>query len=109
MAKSLQTPAPSQARTRAPTTIRTVRRGEAVFSKNGSPLEQGEEGTIVATVAKKRRGENSTVFDINVGDGRIINLADMQDLDKKTKETAVTQLKLLQDQMASLMAQLEAS
>lgn len=79
---------------------------------NGSPVETHEVGTVVATVTKKRRGNGSDTaanFEINVGEGRIINLNDpmgVNELDSSMKATAATQLKVLQDQMASLMAQL---
>ena len=80
-------------------------------SANGSPLETHEVGSVVATVTKKRRGnnDNSANFEINVGDGRVISLNDptgVQALDSNMKATAASQLKVLQDQMASLMAQL---
>ena len=64
---------------------------------------------MVATVTKKRRGNEGANFEINVGDGRIINLNDptgVHGLDSDMKATAASQLKVLQDQMASLMAQL---
>ena len=74
----------------------------------------------MATVAKKRRdrtngsGKDDEVagaaFDINVGDGRYISLSDpntIDHLDDNMKNTAMNQLKILQDQMASLMAQLD--
>lgn len=78
-------------------------------SQNGSPLEATEAGSVVATVTKKRRGNDSANFEINVGDGRTISLNDpdgVQQLDSEMKATAASQLKVLQDQMASLMAQL---
>jgi hypothetical protein len=64
---------------------------------------------MVATVTKKRRGNEGASFEINVGDGRVINLNDptgVHGLDSDMKATAASQLKVLQDQMASLMAQL---
>ena len=93
---------------------------EHISSANGSPIEHSEEGSLVATVAKKRRdrtngsGKDDEVagaaFDINVGDGRYISLSDpntIDHLDDNMKNTAMNQLKILQDQMASLMAQLD--
>ena len=71
-------------------------------------METHEAGTMVATVTKKRRDDSAT-FEINVGDGRTINLNDptgVNNLDSGMKATAASQLKVLQDQMASLMAQL---
>jgi hypothetical protein len=82
-----------------------------ISSSNGSPVESHEVGTVVATVTKKRRGNDNAAanFEINVGEGRVFNLNDPMDvnqLDSGMKATAATQLKVLQDQMASLMAQL---
>lgn len=67
----------------------------------------------MATVTKKRRnnGGDKVVFDISIGDGKYINLSDPNsaaELSGEMKTTAMTQLKVLQDQMASLMAQLES-
>jgi Cell division cycle-associated protein 8 len=78
-------------------------------SRNGSPLETSDVGSVIATISKKRRGNESASFEINVGEGRYISLNDpngVQELDSEMKATAATQLKVLQDQMASLMAQL---
>jgi hypothetical protein len=78
-------------------------------SKNGSPVDTVEEGTLVATVSKKRRGKAAAVFDINVGEGRYINLQDpmcIKYLEGDMKDAAISQLKILQDQIASLMAQM---
>jgi hypothetical protein len=78
-------------------------------SQNGSPVETTDIGTVIATVSKRRRGNESANFEINVGDGRYISLNDpngVQELDSEMKATAATQLKVLQEQMASLMAQL---
>ena len=79
-------------------------------SANGSPVETHEVGSVVATVTKKRRGYDSSAnFEINVGEGRVISLNDptgFNGLDSDMKATAASQLKVLQDQMASLMAQL---
>lgn len=83
-----------------------------VSSANGSPLETTETGSVVATVTKKRRGNESANFEINVGEGKFISLTDpagVQELDSSMKATAASQLKVLQDQMASLMAQLTKS
>eukprot|EP00934_Nitzschia_sp_Nitz4_P006275 Nitzschia sp. Nitz4//scaffold68_size99682//28591//29420//NITZ4_004557-RA/size99682-processed-gene-0.16-mRNA-1//1//CDS//3329556572//6265//frame0 len=108
----LETPAPTRAGARgAPMTeTRTIRKGEGLFSVNGSPIEMHEVGSVVATVTKKRRGnERGANFEINVGDGRVISLNDpngVSTLDSSMKATAAMQLKVLQDQMASLMAQL---
>jgi hypothetical protein len=67
-------------------------------------------GDVVATITKKRRGNESNAnFEINVGEGRYISLNDptgLQALDSSMKATAASQLMVLQDQMASLMAQL---
>mmetsp|Transcript_2624 Transcript_2624/g.4087 ORF Transcript_2624/g.4087 Transcript_2624/m.4087 type:complete len:247 (-) Transcript_2624:3288-4028(-) len=112
----METPAPAKGRKKAlmtpGTRSRTARKGEQVFSKNYSPLQATDEGALIATVTKKRKGNSRTSgvdFAINVGDGRQINLGDprsMKHLDDDMKTSAVVQLKVLQDQMASLMAQL---
>lgn len=92
-------------------TMRTVRRGEKLYSLNGSPVDPVDQGVLVATVTKKHRGNAPPAanFDINVGEGKYISLNDpngVQRLDANMKSNAVQQLKVLQDQMASLMAQL---
>ncbi len=84
---------------------------------NGSPVEPCDEGSLVATVSKKRRANGSTVssiggaamFDINVG-GRLISLSDpsaMSHLTNEMKSTVTQQLNVLQDQIAKLMTQIE--
>lgn len=91
------------------TAIRTIKRGEAMYSKNGSPIDQAEEGDLIATVSKKRRGNNAAVFDINVGDGRYINLSDpgtLDHLNEDMKNSAISHLQTLQDKMAKLLAEL---
>mmetsp|Transcript_3132 Transcript_3132/g.4749 ORF Transcript_3132/g.4749 Transcript_3132/m.4749 type:complete len:235 (+) Transcript_3132:120-824(+) len=111
----LKTPAPAAARNQAPATVRTVKRGERIFSENGSPVDTFDEGALVATVTKKRRrsmgiSASSAVFDISVGGGRTINLNNpesMKHLNDDLKSDAINQLQVLQNQMASLMAQLK--
>eukprot|EP00957_Ditylum_brightwellii_P141647 10791106-Ditylum_brightwellii.AAC.1 len=73
----------------------------------------GEIGSVIATVTKKSWHGNALAeqasFEINVGDGKYISLNDpsgVDQLDSNMKATAATQLKVLQDLMASLMAQL---
>jgi hypothetical protein len=64
---------------------------------------------VVATVTKKRRGNLSANLEINVGEGRYISLCDpngLEELDSEMKATAATQIKVIQDHMACLMAQL---
>ena len=106
--------------------IRLLQISKYTSSANGSPVEHSEEGSLVATVAKKRRDRTNggsgggsdgadddatgAAFDINVGDGRYISLSDpntIEHLDDDMKNAAMNQLKILQDQMASLMAQLD--
>jgi len=107
----LETPAAKKTSNCVPNTVtRTVQRGEAMYSKNGTPIDTVDVGDLVATVTKKRRGRENVVFDIAIGDGKYIHLSDLNsasDLTGEMKTTAMTQLKVLQDQMASLMAQLE--
>jgi hypothetical protein len=104
------------------TILRTARRGEGLYSKNGSPLEPTAPGTVIATVHKKQcRGLGQEQDDdgamatadveMNVGEGQYIRLNDpfgVSELDSKMKQTAAIQLKVLQDQMESLMAQLRS-
>lgn len=96
------------------TILRTVRKGETVYSINGSPVDMAEEGDLVATVCKKRRGNGSdgpgAIFDINVGDGRYISLSDanaIRELPDDMKMEAKNQLNVLQDQLSKLMAHLK--
>lgn len=69
---------------------------------------------MVATVTKKPRGNSkipeAASFDLNVGEGRYISLTDpagVTNLDPDLKNTALTQLSMLQDQIAGLLKQLE--
>mmetsp|Transcript_11866 Transcript_11866/g.18205 ORF Transcript_11866/g.18205 Transcript_11866/m.18205 type:complete len:98 (+) Transcript_11866:663-956(+) len=86
-----------------------------ISSENGSPVDTFDEGALVATVTKKRRrsmgiSASAAVFDISVGGGRTINLNNpesMKHLDDDLKSDAINQLQVLQNQMASLMAQLK--
>lgn len=110
--RCFETPAPQMRHPGAPmaTLLRTARRGEGLYSENGSPLAATEPGTVIATVCKKRRGNESAKVEINVGEGQYISLNDpsgISALDAQMKQTAASQLKVLQDQMASLMAQLQ--
>lgn len=113
------------------TILRTVRKGEVMYSSNGSPLESNNAGTLVATVCKKRKDENANVksdqngeneggtgeaadaaaeFDINIGDGRYITLGDpstMEHLTVEMKNTAKNQLHVLQDQLSKLLSHLD--
>ena len=66
---------------------------------------------MIATVTKKRKGNDpaGANIEINVGEGRFISLnnpAGVTELDSSMKKSAASQLKVLQDQMQSLMAQL---
>jgi hypothetical protein len=106
-----ETPAPNMRRpAQLNTILRTARRGEGLYSQNGSPVAATEPGTVIATVCKKRRGNGSANVEINIGEGQYISLNDpsgLSGLDAQMKQTAASQLKVLQDQMASLMAQLQ--
>jgi hypothetical protein len=60
---------------------------------------------------KKRKGNDAggANIEINVGDGKFISLnnpSGVTELDSSMKASAASQLKVLQDQMQSLMAQL---
>jgi len=106
-----ETPAPRMRRPgQLNTVVRTARRGEGLYSRNGSPVAATEPGTVIATVCKKRKGNESANVEINIGEGQYISLNDpsgVSGLDARMKQTAASQLKVLQDQMASLMAQLQ--
>ncbi|EEC47609.1 predicted protein [Phaeodactylum tricornutum CCAP 1055/1] len=109
------TPEPTRRNNRPiETPSRTVRRGEALYSQNGSPLDAAEQGALVATVTKKNRGNaalsSAASFDFCVGEGKYVTLGDpsnMKDLDSELKNSALSQLKLMQDQIAIAMKQLE--
>jgi hypothetical protein len=69
-----------------------------------------DDGALVATVSKKRRGNAITThFDISIGEGQFISLSDpdsVKNLDDNTKKVAILQVQVLQDQMEVLMEQL---
>lgn len=112
------------------TILRTVRKNEAIYSSNGSPINHAEEGDLIATVSKKRRGNgngsgngngndgtngnenNGTgMFDISVGgqDGTTISLSDpsaMEHLTSEMRSNAKNQLNVLQDQLSKLLSKL---
>ncbi len=86
-------------------------------------MHQAEEGDLIATVSKKRRGNanashdeddsgmqiGGAVFDISVGDGRMISLSDpstMEHLTNEMKSTAKNQLNVLQNQLSQLLSKL---
>lgn len=78
-------------------------------SQNGSPVDTVDHGALIATVTKKRKGNEGANFEINVGDGKFISLSDpdgVNGLDSSMKATAASQLQVLRDQMENLMAQL---
>jgi hypothetical protein len=81
-------------------------------SENGSPIDAGEEGTLIATVVKKPRGngtETAASFGLNIG-GKTISLNDHNDLEglnTENRNSARDQIKVLQDQMKSIMLKLE--
>lgn len=126
MTMELETPVrqlkPGKACRTPGTILRTVRKGEHIYSSNGSPVQETEEGDLVATVSKKRRGNQqggngtgdaggddaAAMFDINI-DGRTISLSDkstMEHLTNDMKNTAKNQLNVLQDQLAKLLSHL---
>lgn len=79
-------------------------------SENGSPIDQSSAGAIIATVVKKRKGGGEATFEMDVGDGNHVNLSDpdaIDNLGSDMKSSARNQLKVLQDQMASLMTRLD--
>jgi len=128
MTMDLETPVrqlkPGKACRTPGTILRTVRKGEHIYSENGSPIQETEEGDLVATVSKKRRGNHqggngiddaegddaAAMFDINI-DGRTISLSDkstMEHLTSDMKSTAKNQLNVLQDQLAKLLSHLDS-
>jgi len=101
------------------TILRTVQKGEAIYSANGSPVQDTEEGDLIATVSKKRRVKGDgdededadAMFGINI-DGRTISLSDkstMEHLTNAMKNTAKNQLNVLQDQLSKLLSHLDSS
>jgi hypothetical protein len=85
------------------TAPRTVRRGEQVLSRNGSPIELCEEGTLVATVSKTRREAS---LEIHVGQGLFINIDDAQGIEAASpgqKEMARVQLEELRNKIDILL------
>lgn len=82
-------------------------------SVNGSPLDPSEnEPGFVATVLKKRKGDKAAVFDINIGDGKVISLNDpsmLMELDEEMKHSAMSQIRMFHEQMSTWMAMLEAN
>lgn len=116
----LQTPASfanKKLKVTTPSTVmRTVKKGEIVFSTNGSPVCNGietEQGDLLATVSKKRQGGNEANFDarINVGEGRFITLSDtstFQHLNDAMKADAIRQVEELQEQMNKLIVKLRS-
>ena len=87
-------------------------------SSNGSPVcsndIETEEGDLLATISKKRKGIKMVPnFDarINVGEGRFVTLSDAstyQHLDKTMKDNAIEQVSELQEQMALLIEKLKS-
>ena len=79
------------------------RRFSISSSENGSPVDNASDGALVATISKKRRdGPNQSIspakFDINVGEGKFLNLNDpsnVHTLDDDMKNEALNQLKIL--------------
>lgn len=100
------------------TVTRTVRKGEMMYSSNGSPVcsndIETEEGDLLATISKKRKGIKMVPnFDarINVGEGRFVTLSDAstyQHLNKTMKDNAIEQVSELQEQMALLIEKLKS-
>jgi hypothetical protein len=82
-------------------------------SENGSPIDAMDEGSLVATITKKRRGNDSSDtaadFAINVGEGKFISLTDpsaIGNLDSESRLRAFNHLQVLQVQMAKIMQDL---
>jgi hypothetical protein len=73
-------------------------------------VDTADEGDLVATVCKKRRGNAAAAhFEVSIGDGQYISLSDpmeIQKLDDDVKLSAISQLQVMQDHVASLMQHL---
>jgi len=132
-AKALQTPGTSFSAHRKPlyTPSRTMRKGEILFSQNGSPIEAGgpgdryqhEENCLVATITKPAPGSvmkggptrllstsASASLSINVGNGQFISLQDPTGVTKlgdDDKNNALLQLQLLKEQVDTAMKKLQ--
>jgi len=103
---------------RTPATVRAAKRGEILFSENGSPIEIDQRNTsnsndnIILSVKKKKSQSGdaataSSVISINVGRHDIsIDLSnpdDFANLDADQRACALLQLKSFQDQVGDLM------
>eukprot|EP00527_Entomoneis_sp_CCMP2396_P002205 CAMPEP_0198146206 /NCGR_PEP_ID=MMETSP1443-20131203/28126_1 /TAXON_ID=186043 /ORGANISM="Entomoneis sp., Strain CCMP2396" /LENGTH=228 /DNA_ID=CAMNT_0043810091 /DNA_START=176 /DNA_END=862 /DNA_ORIENTATION=- len=110
------------------TPSRTARKGEMLYSQNGSPVESDGSGLndqnfLVATVAKpatigdgvsgapRLLATSATAsLSINVGNGQFVSLKDSSGVVKlgaNEKNNALLQLQLLKEQVDSAMKQLE--
>ena len=84
----LSTPAMDRRNKGVAETPRTVRKGEVVMhtSRNGSPVDLYEEGTLVATVSKNQREAS---LEICVGQGRTLCIDDAAQLKEATSEEKI--------------------
>jgi len=81
---------------------RTLRRGEMLYSKNGSPVERYGVGEIVATCRKAERGMCNAVLTVNLGNGQCVKLGEggaFDGLDQKAKSHAFKQIQILQEKL----------
>ncbi|CAM9894475.1 unnamed protein product, partial [Heterosigma akashiwo] len=96
-----------------PTALRAPRPGELMLSANGSPLGQmGEPGTTVKLRPNSATGVATITVDLQLGDGRTVALDPTAEnaaanLDGDIKKEALSKLKNLQDEIHSLLSQLE--
>ena len=75
-------------------------------SQNGSPIAASDAGSVLATVCKKRKGNGIDDIAVNLGEGVMVhNANDLKGLDDEMRRTAVSQIKILRDQMDSILAQ----
>lgn len=93
----------------APTTVqRTVRRGERIFSGNGSPLAEQEGVSIKAVVGKRGRndgnGTHQTDLGLHLGNGEYMNMVPetIAGMDTELKSLAWKQLKALQKSLSTI-------
>merc|ERR1711862_511815 len=104
---SLKTPAPSRFGKPPITTQRTIRKGEMMYSANGSPVGQYEPGEMMITAKKRKGGQpGKTPFPISIGiaggNGETIDITDAnqrRNMHGDQKNQALLQLMAMQRQM----------
>jgi len=96
---------------RTPATVRAPKRGEVLYSAQGSPIAAPVEGDDVMVSVKKPNSSKGSIvptFSVNVGENQYIDVSDPSELDKLDPEKrahAYQQLKSFQDQLGEVMGQ----